>query len=164
MGGPTIILWTLGETAYIPLSMFVYLFSSTVFCRAAIVHFSKPIRLKDFSRSLGTESSAPITTGTTIAADNHICWTLIHKSVYLSFFSIAFCLTRQSPGIAASMNLTVLDDLSTNVISGWLWATGPSANILKSYRSIQAAIDKTEAGLWSHHRPTTIILSQLPVY
>ena len=84
-------------------------FSSTVFCKTGIVYFPKPIRFKHFSGSFGTEPSAPITTGTTIAADDHIHWTLLHKSVYSSFFSIIFCLKQQSPGIVTSINLTVLD-------------------------------------------------------
>jgi len=126
-------------------------FSSTVFCNTGIIHFFKPMRCKDCSKSLGTEPSAPITTGTTIADDNHILWTLIHKSVYFSFFSMTFVLTRQSPGIAISINLTVLDDLSTNVISGRLCAIGLSATIVKSYISLQAVLDKTDSGLCSHH-------------
>ena len=47
-------------------------FGSTIFCKTGIVHFSKPIKFKHSSRSFGTEPSAPITTGTIIAANDHI--------------------------------------------------------------------------------------------
>ena len=72
---------------------------------------------KFFLKLLVTFPVAPIITGTIVHFFFHIRCISIRKLLYLSFFSVSFCATFLSVGIATSISVHVFSFLLLNIIS-----------------------------------------------